>query len=396
MKNVTEDTEALPVNPAMYTATIEETEAAEVYKTTKLSLKIEQINKYNAKRMDFNTVECTLKSQVIPRIAIKCNVHKVEDDEYCIQFTPTFRGRCQLVVIINGEEVTGSPFPMFVSIIQPTIKLEKPIKTMNAGIYSEGDLAFNSLGEIITVKNTVSGNKIEVRDKDSEILRSVMCSDYGLCDGFLKVAVDSTNNIYILAVNSRYSCDGRQIPMILKLNKKLELVGTTRLKSAAGVAVVDDRVLAYSLGSIDIYTTDLEHVGQITSPDRGSPGYFGDVRDISYDKTGNLYILAPFEEDSRVEVVVFSSSGKYLHSLDVVVPSPYNNCSICVAGKYVCIAAAYRNKLCIKVDVYTTDSTSSISTIIEHTPDYVSTVRKLHLDENGFIYVAYGSEILVF
>ena len=401
---MTEDTEALPVNPAMYTATIEETEAAELYKTSKLSLKIEQINKYDAKGIDFNTVECTLKSQVNPKIAIKCNVHKVEDDEYCIQFTPTFRGRCQLVVVING---TGSPFPVFVSIIgQPTIKLEKPIKMMNVKVSSihgecyPVDIAFNSLGEIIVT----SSEKIEVCDKDSKILRSVMRSDYGLWNGgFLKVAVDSTNNIYILAVNSRYSCDGHQIPIFLKLNKKLELVGTTRLKSAAGVAVVNDRVLAYSSGSIDIYTTDLEHVGQIISPDRGSPGYFGELRDISSDKTGNLYILAPFKhKDSRVEVVVFSSSGKYLHSLDVVVPSPCVNCSICVAGKYVYIAAAYNTKGfinvsdVIKVDVYATDSTSSISTIIEHTPPTSGDLRKLHLDENGFIYVAYGSEILVF
>ena len=39
--------------------------------------------------------------------------------------------------------------------------------------------------------------------------------------------------------------------MILKLNKKLELVSITRLASAAGVAVVDDRVLAYINRSID-------------------------------------------------------------------------------------------------------------------------------------------------
>ena len=83
--------------------------------------------------------------------------------------------------------------------------------------------------------------------------------------------------------------------MVLKLNKKLELVNTTRLASAAsmltsaGVAVVDDHVLAYSSGSIDIYTTDLEHVEQITLPNHGSPG--SKVTDIFFDKTGNLYIL---------------------------------------------------------------------------------------------------------
>ena len=416
MKNVTEDTEVLPVNPAMYTATIEETEAA-VYKTTKLSLKIEQINKYDAKGVDFNTVECTLKSEVNPRIAIKCNVYKVEDDEYCIQFTPTFRGRHQLIVVINGEEVTGSPFPVFVSIIQRTIELEKPIKMMNANsIHGEcdaEDMAFNSLGEMIIM----SSEKIEVRDKGFKILRSFVHSDYGVfCNGFIKVTVDSTNNIYILSSTHGSHCTWS--PMILKLNKNLELVNTTGLASADGISVVDDRVLAYSNRSIDIYTTDLEHVGQITSPERGSPGYFHEVMDISSDKTGNLYILAPFQETpnkGRVEVVVFSSSGKYLHSLDVdslSVPTPYNNCSICVAGKYVYIAASYSSRgydhgvigKNVKVYVYTTDEPHNISKelIIEHrspTRDsqfHDPIVEKLHVDENGFIYVLFDSKILIF
>ena len=194
------------------------------------------------------------------------------------------------MVVVNGEEVTGSPFPVFVSIIQRNITLKKPIKKMNAKVSSihgecdPVDMAFNSLGEVIIL----SSEKIKVRDKDSKILRSIMHSDYGVCEGVLNVAVDSTNNIYVLAVNSSSSYD--RIPMILKLNKKLELINTTRLKSATHVAVVDDCVLAYSSGSIDIYTTDLEYVGQITSPDRGSPGYFSQVSGMSSDKTGNLYI----------------------------------------------------------------------------------------------------------
>ena len=420
----------VPVDPSQCTVTVEEAEAVEVYKATKLSLKIKSGNKKSAEGMDLCAIECTLKSQVNPKVAIKCNVYKVEDDEYCIQFTPTIRGRHQLVVVINGEEVTSSPFPVFVSIIigQPTIKLEKPLKTMNVKVSSihgecyPVDMAFNSLGEIIIA----SSEKIEVRDKHSKILKSIMYSDYGVYKVYtLKVAVDSTNNIYVLAVNSSNSYD--RIPMILKLNKKLELVNTTRLVSAdgtltfadgtltfAGVAVVDDRVLVYTYGSIHIYTPDLEHVEQITSPNHGSPGYFSEVKDMSSDKIGNLYILASFQDScqgsyptysssskSRLEVVVFSSSGKYLHSLKVwPVSSRYDNCSMCVAGKYVYFAEGDKNSssyYCIKVRVYSTDGPTV--TIIEHVPRLMDTqtaVRKLHLDEDGFIYVLFNSDILVF
>ena len=169
----------VPVDPSQCTVTIEEAEAVEVYKATKLSLKIKSGNKISAEGMGLCAIECTLKSQVNPKVAIKCHVSKVEDDEYCIQFTPTFRGRHQLVVVVNGE-VTSSPFPVFVSIIQQTVKLSEPVRTMSAKVSNNYgypiDMAFNSLGEIIIA----SSEKIEVRDKDSKILRSVMYSDYGV------------------------------------------------------------------------------------------------------------------------------------------------------------------------------------------------------------------------
>ena len=176
LKSARAELSPLPVDPALCTVSIEEAEAAEVYKETKLSLKIKS---GNAEGMVLCAIECTLKSQVNPKIAIKCHVYKVEDDEYCIQFTPTLRGRHQLVVVVNGEEVTGSPFPVFISIIQQTITLKKPIKTMNAKVSSihgecdPVDMAFNSLGEVIIM----SSEKIEVCDKDSKILRSIMYSD---------------------------------------------------------------------------------------------------------------------------------------------------------------------------------------------------------------------------
>ena len=79
----------VPVDPSQCTVIIEEAEAAEVYKATKLSLKIKSGNKKSPEGMGLCAIECTLKSQVNPKVAIECNVHKVEDDEYCIQFTPT-------------------------------------------------------------------------------------------------------------------------------------------------------------------------------------------------------------------------------------------------------------------------------------------------------------------
>ena len=379
----------VPVDPSQCTVTIEEAEAAEVYETTKLSLMIKSGNKKSTEGMGLCAIECTLKSQVNSKVAIKCHVSKVEDDEYCIQFIPTIRGRHQLVVVINGQEVTGSPFLVFVSI-------RHPIRTMSGKVACLTDMAPSSSGETIFT----SSKKIEVCNCRHYSTSIVSYSDYGVQgpegNDFLNVAVDSTNNIYIVADGTEESV---QVSMILKLNEKLELVNITRLASAAGVAVVDDRVLACSSGSIDIYTTDLEHAGKITSPDHGSPGYFSEVRDISSDKTGNLYILAPFQGFvSGLNVVVFSSSGEYLHSLEVqqsLLPTPYNNCCMCVAGKYVYIASSTSDDT-MKVYVHTTDG-EYISTIVEHTmSSWQHMVRKLYIDEKGYINVLLNSKIYVF
>ena len=123
----------------------------------------------------------------------------MQESSLCISFTPSIHGQHQ--------EVTGSPFPVFVSIQLAN----KPIRMMSMKVSSSGWLVYD----------------------------------------FEEVRTGQHNQ-----------------------------VGTA-------AAEVDDRILACSSGFIDIYTTDLEHVGP---PDLGSPGYFSEVRDIS--KLATCIILA--------------------------------------------------------------------------------------------------------
>ena len=46
--------------------------------------------------------------------------------QYSIQCTPTVRGRHELTVSVDGQQVAGSPFSVFVSI--PPTQLSKPVK----------------------------------------------------------------------------------------------------------------------------------------------------------------------------------------------------------------------------------------------------------------------------
>ncbi len=77
---------------------------------------------------------------------IKCNVDRIKGNEYRIFCTPTIHGQRELIVTVNGEEVAGSPFPVFVS-IHPT-QLGMPVRVIT-GMVGPRCLAINSVGEII-------------------------------------------------------------------------------------------------------------------------------------------------------------------------------------------------------------------------------------------------------
>ena len=72
-------------------------------------------------------VECHLKS-LATKATIKCQVERIHGNEYRLQYTPTIRGRHELIVSVNGQEVAGSPFPVLVS-IHPT-QLGKPLQVI--------------------------------------------------------------------------------------------------------------------------------------------------------------------------------------------------------------------------------------------------------------------------
>ncbi len=132
---------------------------------------------------------------------IKCNVDLIK---YHILCTPTVRGRHELTVTANGEEVAGSPFPVFVS-IHPT-QLGKPVRVIT-GVKKPRYLAINSVGEIIITENNVD---VAVYDKEGKKLRS-LCQDIKKPNG---LAVDDADNIYIADYGSK---------CVIKLNKDLKI-----------------------------------------------------------------------------------------------------------------------------------------------------------------------------
>ena len=121
---------------------------------------------------------------------IQCQVEPVKGGEYRVQFTPTVRGRHQLTVTLNRQEVAGSPLPVFVS-IHPS-QLGKPVSVIT-GFNRARHVTVNSAGEtIVTDESTIS-----VFDKSGKKLRSCELSKYNISRNSWGPAVDSGDCIYV-------------------------------------------------------------------------------------------------------------------------------------------------------------------------------------------------------
>ncbi len=207
---------------------VKEKTAAEVNKKSELSL----LTNLSCTKRKY-AVECQLKSLCNGSV-IKCNVDQIKGQQYRILYTPTVRGRHELMVTANGQEVAGSPFPVFVS-IHPS-QLGKPVWVITGVEKSPRYLTFNSVGEII-ITEFQTGNVL-IFDKKGKRMRSLKESspDIDIKDP-RGVAVDNADNIYI----ADHVGKG-----VIKLNKDLKILNKIDAKqdsSLYGVSVVGDEVM---------------------------------------------------------------------------------------------------------------------------------------------------------
>ena len=355
----------LPVDAAKCRVIGEGTESAEVNKPSQSVVIPLLSNGRPTKRAC--VVACSLKSLADDTIT-QCQVDLIKGDKYRIQYTPTVRGRHELIVTVNGQEVAGSPFPVFVS-IHPTL-LGKPVWVIT-GSKGLWDVAVSATGNIIVTE-------IAEFDKNGKRLRYLNISKFGINRAY-GVAVDNTDGCMYI---SNYGTK------IIKLSADFELVGELTGQEGAVyryMAVVGGEVMVTE-GSkcvVMVYTKDLKYVRQFGSRGDG-PGQFKDIRGVSSGETGNLYV----SDFNRECVHVFSHGGEFLHSFGQGgggVRELSGPIGVCVVGQYVYVGNYTGN--C--VSVFTTEG------------EYVTSFGKpgggegefnyprgMCVDKDGYVYVS--------
>ena len=313
--------------------------------------------------------------------AFKGTVNQTSPNKYSVRYTPTLRGRHELIVAVDGQHIAGSPFPMFVS-IHPA-QLGKPVK-MWKDLPLPCGVAINSVDEIIVAE--VKGNVIKL-DKnrrkqvlvdESEIPLEAMCD----------VAVDSDDNIYAVDYVTA---------KILKCNREGGDIEVHDIKQVKGrgywaVMIIGGEVMVTernNIGTIMVYDRSLKYMRRIEHEDKG------EFRKVDVDSQGNLYVA----DWTRHCVHVLNSGGSFLHSFGCRLPKSEMQrrpAYLCVASPYVYVCDHVEST---DVSIFTT--AGDHVTMFGH---YGKGKNNLNVpcgvcvDSNGFLFVAdiFNSRLLCF
>ena len=300
----------LALDPAQCTVRGEGVETAEVHQTAEVTLTTKLINSKTE-------VVGQLKS-LYDGSVIKCDVDQLGPGEYHIQYTPTVRGRHELTVSVDGQQVAGSPFPVFVSI--PPTQLVKPVKVWG-GINNANGITTNSVGDVIVSERLGDIVKLESKGKTSVLVKH---SDSKLTK-LESVSTDDEDNIY---------CTDHYSNKVMKCNKNggnVQVHEVKQVEGYYGVAVVGDEVMLYERyneGTIMVYDRELKYVRRVEHSG------LGEFRGMSADNHGNLYVT----DYTNNCIQVFSNDGVFLRSFghdSNGVKRLYSPYSVCVSGHYV-------------------------------------------------------------
>ena len=310
----------LAVDPAKCTVRGEGRETAEVGKTAEVTLTTKLTNN---KTPRYSVAVVSELKSLRDGSVVKCTVDQSGPGEYNIKYTPTVRGRRELTVSVDGQQVEGSPFSMSVS-ISPT-QLGKPVKVWTR-ISDPIGVSVNSEGEIIVCELDGDVIKLEKEGKKHVIVKHSTTTLSCLSD----VATDKENNIYCtdLITNKVLRCDknGRNVCVYE--------VQQVKHPGHCGVAVVGDEVMLcgrFSEGTIMIYNRELKYGRRIVHDDMGQ------FIKLSSDSHGNLYVA----DNCKSMIRVFSNDGVLLRSFScdknginrLIYPR-----GVCVSGQYVYVS----------------------------------------------------------
>ena len=245
---------------------------------------------------------------------IPTTIFSVSGGTYRATFTPHIRGRHFATVRVNGREICGSPFSVFVRV--PPAQLKEPVRHID-GVNGPWGVAISKDEEVL-VAEWGGGGRVSVFDKQGRKLRTIQ-HDY--LPHPIGVATDPDGNIYISNDSSivvKFNRDGQPLQISDSLGCKLELS-----------RVVGDTLFICSEKCVLLVACeDLHLIRKFGKEGEGNGEFLNPFQVVSVN--GELYI----SDCGNCRLQVFDQEGlKFVRSFEVKNPSTqklYRPGDICV------------------------------------------------------------------
>ena len=309
-------------------------------------------------------VTCHIKS-LYNGVTTDCAIDKDGPGRYSIQYTPTVRGHHESTVLINDHHVTGSPFPVYVS-IHPT-QLGKPVKIWT-GIRTPIDITANCRGDIFVVlrdSTTVIIKYAEGKKRVNLVSRSLLVHPRCIaCDDKDIYCTDESSNMIL-------SCDNN--------GRKFQIQEVKLEKNSPGrsaLTVMNQKIFMAERqvpGIIKVYNKKLQPLSTIKHRDMI-------VTDISVDNHLNVFV----SDIKNSCVHVISKDGVYLRSFGHDREELKKPWGLCVHGQYVYVTDI--NSCCVFVFTTEGEYVTSFGQKGQEEGDF-NRPFYMYVDNSGYIYV---------
>ena len=250
----------------------------------------------------------TLRSLVDGSVVETTQTSK-DEATYEVQYTATQRGRHQLSVAVNGVEIHGSPFAVFIK--TPPTQLHTPVQVIE-GLNKPYCIAINSDSELIV--SEWGSHKISVYTRRGEKKHEFGSKGEG--KGEFKysagVAVDKSDGCIFVA-----DSDNHRIQKFTRDGHFMKLVGGPMSGSGPmqfndpwGLKLNNNKLYVCDSHNhrIQVFDTELNYITSIGGGKGSGPGQFNWPWDVSFDDSSMLHVT----DCNNDRIQVLDQDGKYV------------------------------------------------------------------------------------
>lgn len=345
----------------IFHATIDNPRISELGQKSKVTLRL-----HNAQNLKLLHVNATFKSLANPDVETPVRIVPKEVGAYKIHYVPAVRGRHDLIVKVNNENIPGSPFRVFVR-VHPS-KLGSPVR-MSEDMGRPYGITLTSMGELVVAQNGCK--QLTFLDKKCRKLRSIVSDRFYYPRG---VVVNSDGAVFSTDKGIEYTLmkfqDLKLVKAVNKGSKDIRL-----LKIINGYLYVCDM----GLSEVHIFTQDLDHVSSFPTPEVPNP------HDLAEGEDG-LYVVSGCDRGAKIGV--YSFEGEFIRTVtitgnpSVTLSAMRGICFDCYGHMFITQARAGAEG----VYVFKT-SGEFVASFGLSTYDIMEHPVGVTIDEDGFVYV---------